>query len=144
MNRLHQRRKNKAIFGFLEFIQLYVSCGTEVKQCLDPILPGVQHCKGDVVPITNRSYFPEISHLKSFQGDSPLIYKDSRIVNGNMIISDFYWKLQRKNLQNKSIPFIIFLLKTSHKKDADRMSKSYLKQLLYGCRNCINVYNNGV
>ena len=26
------------IFGFLEFIQLYASCGTEVKQCLDPIL----------------------------------------------------------------------------------------------------------
>ncbi len=26
------------IFGFLEFIQLYASYGTEVKQCLDPIL----------------------------------------------------------------------------------------------------------
>lgn len=26
------------IFGFLEFIQLYSSCGTEVKACLDPIL----------------------------------------------------------------------------------------------------------
>jgi hypothetical protein len=30
-----------AIFGFLEFIQLYASCGTEVKQCLDPILAKV-------------------------------------------------------------------------------------------------------
>ncbi len=30
-----------AIFGFLEFIQLYASCGTEVKQCLDPILDKV-------------------------------------------------------------------------------------------------------
>ncbi|NLZ53417.1 MAG: transposase [Thermoanaerobacteraceae bacterium] len=30
-----------AIFGFLEFIQLYASCGTEVKQCLDPILSKV-------------------------------------------------------------------------------------------------------
>jgi len=29
------------IFGFLEFIQLYSSCGTEVKQCLDPILAKV-------------------------------------------------------------------------------------------------------
>lgn len=27
-----------AIFGFLEFIQLYSSCGTEVRKCLDPIL----------------------------------------------------------------------------------------------------------
>jgi hypothetical protein len=26
------------IFGFLEFIQLYSSFGTEVKQCMDPIL----------------------------------------------------------------------------------------------------------
>jgi len=30
-----------AIFGFLEFIQLYASCGTEVKQCLDKILSKV-------------------------------------------------------------------------------------------------------
>lgn len=30
-----------AIFGFLEFIQLYSSCGTEVKRCLDPILAKV-------------------------------------------------------------------------------------------------------
>lgn len=30
-----------AIFGFLEFIQLYASCGTEVKKCLDPILAKV-------------------------------------------------------------------------------------------------------
>lgn len=30
-----------AIFGFLEFIQLYASCSTEVKQCLDPILAKV-------------------------------------------------------------------------------------------------------
>lgn len=29
------------IFGFLEFIQLYSSCGTEVKACLDPILAKV-------------------------------------------------------------------------------------------------------
>lgn len=29
------------IFGFLEFIQLYSLCGTEVKQCLDPILAKV-------------------------------------------------------------------------------------------------------
>ena len=29
------------IFGFLEFIQLYASCGTEVKRCLDPILAKV-------------------------------------------------------------------------------------------------------
>lgn len=27
-----------AVFGFLEFIQLYSSCDTEVKKCLDPIL----------------------------------------------------------------------------------------------------------
>lgn len=30
-----------AIFGFLEFIQLYSSCGTEVRKCLDPILAKV-------------------------------------------------------------------------------------------------------
>jgi len=29
------------IFGFLEFIQLYASCGTEVKKCLDKILAKV-------------------------------------------------------------------------------------------------------
>lgn len=29
------------IFGFLEFIQLYALCGTEVKRCLDPILAKV-------------------------------------------------------------------------------------------------------
>ncbi|AEE97492.1 hypothetical protein [Mahella australiensis] len=29
------------IFGFLEFIQLYASCGIEVKQYLDPILAKV-------------------------------------------------------------------------------------------------------
>jgi hypothetical protein len=30
-----------AVFGFLEFIQLYSSCGTEVKKCLDTILDKV-------------------------------------------------------------------------------------------------------
>jgi hypothetical protein len=30
-----------AIFGFLEFIQLYAACGTEVKKCLEPILAKV-------------------------------------------------------------------------------------------------------